>query len=84
MLGSVFHLDLKNSLLIFIRDYLSVMMTIIFNVLFLYLIVVVARNNRFTKYSRFHSFVLNYTFFYQLLNMVLFPALTLTFGRSLS
>lgn len=63
-------------------NYITVVMTIIFNILFLFLIVVVARHNHFSRYTRFHTFVLNITFIYQLLNMVLLPAMALTFGGS--
>lgn len=64
----------------FLRDYVTVVLTIVFNILFRFLIAVIARNNRFAKYSRFHQFILNYTYFYLLLNMVLIPALALSFG----
>jgi hypothetical protein len=81
-LGKFFDGGLSNKLLIFVRDYITVGLTILFNLMFLYLIVVIGRNNRFTKYSRFHRFVLNYTFVYLLLNMVIIPALALSFGSS--
>ena len=68
--------------LFLLRDYFTVLLTLMFNILFLFLIVVIGRNNRFTKYSTFHRFVLNYTFVYLLMNMVLIPALALSFGSS--
>lgn len=66
----------------FVKNYITVILTILFNLIFLYMIVVIARNNRFAKYSTFHRFVLNNTFVYLLLNMVLLPALALSFGSS--
>jgi hypothetical protein len=64
-----------------VKNYFSVALTILFNLLFLYLISVIGRNNRFSKFSRYQRFVLNYSFSYLLLNMVLLPALALSFGR---
>lgn len=72
----------SDSVSVFLRSYLTVVLTILFNLLFLWLIVVIGRNNRFTKYSRFHRFVLNNTFAYLLLNMVLIPALAISFGST--
>lgn len=74
------HGDKVGMLNTFLRDYVTVVLTIVFNILFRFLIAVIARNNRFTKYSRFHQFILDYTYFYLLLNMVLIPALALSFG----
>lgn len=72
--------DNERSVVAFLKNYLTVLLTIGFNLIFLYLIVVIARNNRFAKYSTFHRFVLNNTFYYLLLNMVIIPALALSFG----
>ena len=82
IVGGFFQGGESNRFLIFLRAYMTVGLTILFNLMFLYLIVVIARNNRFTKYSRFHTFILNYTFVYLLLNMVIIPALALSFGST--